>query len=221
MLGVDACADERLRLSHHAHLAALGGESAHLGPLLVDTDQQASIGLDWNAPAQSVGASALVQCGDEIVALVLTCVSFWAQAAIDQRRSRPWIVVRHELWRRMRSGGTSKVKKIDSDLRLSRASGTIQLLATHRLSDFEGVGAQGSEARSIATDLFSSCETLMQLDQDTPPLQMTREAIGLTDAECALIGAAAPCGRSGEEPATPCSWCSPGPSRCCSRRTSA
>ena len=93
-----------------------------------------------------------------------------------------------ELWRQMRSGGASQIKKIDADLRLSRASGTIQVLATHRLSDFEGVGAAGSEAVNIAKDLISSCETRIQLAQDTRPLAITREAIGLTDAECDLIG---------------------------------
>lgn len=151
-------------------------------------DDQTSIGLDWEAPIQSVDISALEQYGDETVAMVLTCVSSWAQAAIDRPGNRPWIVVRDELWRQMRSGGASQVKKIDADLRLSRATGTIQLLATHRLSDFEGVGAAGSEAVNIAKDLISSCETRIQLAQDTRPLRMTREAIGLTDAECDLIG---------------------------------
>ncbi|MEV5950347.1 type VI secretion protein [Streptomyces sp. NPDC051993] len=166
--------------------SALGGMvTGHLGGLF---DQETSISLDWNAPIQSVDISALEQYGDEVVAMVLSCVSSWAQSAIDQPGNRPWIVVRDELWRQMRSGGTSMIKKIDSDLRLSRATGTIQVLATHRLSDFEGVGAAGSEAVNIAKDLISSCETRIQLAQDTRPLRATREAIGLTDAECDLIG---------------------------------
>ncbi|MEU9480719.1 type VI secretion protein [Streptomyces sp. NPDC048191] len=166
--------------------SALGGMiTGHLGGLF---DQQTSIGLDWNAPIQSVDISALEQYGDETVAMVLTCVSSWAQSAIDRPGERPWIVVRDELWRQMRSGGAAMVKKIDADLRLSRATGTIQLLATHRLSDFESVGAAGSEAVSMAKDLIASCETRIQLAQDTRPLAITREAIGLTDAECELIG---------------------------------
>ncbi|MFE9406799.1 type VI secretion protein [Streptomyces sp. NPDC006530] len=166
--------------------AALGGMvTGHLGGLF---DQETSIGLDWEAPIQSVDISALEPYGDEVVAMVLTCVSSWAQSAIDRPGNRPWIVVRDELWRQMRAGGAAMVKKIDADLRLSRATGTIQVLATHRLSDFESVGAAGSEAVNIARDLISSCETRVQLAQDTRPLQITREAIGLTDAECDLIG---------------------------------
>ncbi|MER5780308.1 type VI secretion protein [Streptomyces mobaraensis] len=166
--------------------SALGGMiTGHLGGLF---DQQTSIGLDWQAPIQSVDISALEQYGDETVAMVLTCVSSWAQSAIDRPGERPWIVVRDELWRQMRSGGAAMVRKIDADLRLSRATGTIQLLATHRLSDFEAVGSAGSEAVAIAKDLIASCETRIQLAQDTKPLRLTREAIGLTDAECDLIG---------------------------------
>ncbi|MFE3608231.1 type VI secretion protein [Streptomyces goshikiensis] len=166
--------------------SALGGMiTGSLGGLF---DQETSIGLDWNAPIQSVDISALEQYGDATVAMVLTCVSSWAQSAIDRPGERPWTVVRDELWRQMRSGGAAMVRKIDADLRLSRATGTIQLLATHRLSDFESVGASGSEAVAIAKDLIASCETRVQLAQDTKPLQITREAIGLTDAECDLIG---------------------------------
>ncbi|MGW2562262.1 type VI secretion protein [Streptomyces sp. NPDC001514] len=191
----DAMADElrvrdqevqRAREQMESLRSALGSMvKGHLGGLF---DQETSVGLDWEAPIQSVDVSALEQYGDETVAMVLTCVSSWAQAAIDQPGNRPWIVVRDELWRQMRSGGASQVKKIDADLRLSRATGTIQLLATHRLSDFESVGAAGSEAVNIARDLISSCETRVQLAQDTRPLQITREAIGLSDAECDLIG---------------------------------
>ncbi|MEU5811530.1 type VI secretion protein [Streptomyces sp. NPDC047718] len=177
---------QRAREAMASIRSALGGMvTGHLGGLF---DEETSIGLDWDAPIQSVDISALQEYGDETVAMVLSCVSTWAQSAIDQPGQRPWIVVRDELWRQMRSGGATMVKKIDADLRLSRATGTIQVLATHRLSDFESVGAAGSEAVAIARDLIASCETRIQLAQDTRPLQMTREAIGLTDSECALIG---------------------------------
>jgi type IV secretory pathway VirB4 component len=158
--------------------------TGHLSGLF---DEETSIALDWDAPIQSIDISALRAYGDETVAMVLTCVSSWAQSALDRPGGRPWLVVRDELWRQLRSGGAAMARKIDSDLRLSRAEGVIDVLATHRLSDLEAVGAAGSEASSIARDLISSCETRIQLHQDTRPLEITRDAIGLTDAECALI----------------------------------
>ncbi|WP_410469092.1 type VI secretion protein [Streptomyces sp. G-5] len=174
--------DIQLAREQMASLRSALGEmiDGHLGGLF---DQQTSIELDWDAPIQSVDISALQEYGDETVAMVLTCVSSWAQSAIDQP-GRPWIVVRDELWRQLQSGGAAMVRKIDSDLRLSRASGTIQVLATHRLSDLEAV----PDAATLARELIASCETRIQLAQDTRPLRMTREAIGLTSAECDLIG---------------------------------
>ncbi len=74
--------------------------------------------------------------------MTLACVSSWGQAAIDEPGGPVRLVVRDELWRAMRI--PAMVRKVDSDLRLSRAQGTIQVLATHRLADFEAVGAAGS-----------------------------------------------------------------------------
>ena len=156
----------------------------HLGGLF---DQESSDRLDFEAPIQSVDISGLSSYGEDTVAMALTCVSTWAQAAIDIPGA-PRLVVRDEIWRQMRSGGVAMVSKIDADLRLSRAQGTIQVLATHRLSDFEAVGATGSEAANIARELIASADTRITLAQDIAPLQMTREVIGLTDAEAALIG---------------------------------
>ncbi|MEV8590913.1 type VI secretion protein [Streptomyces sp. NPDC051180] len=155
----------------------------HLGGLF---DQRTSVGLDWNAPIQSVDISALQGTQDETIAMVLTCVSSWAQSVID-RPGPPRVVVRDELWRALRSGGTAMVRKVDADLRLSRGEGVIQVLVSHRLSDFEAVGAADSEAAAIGRELIASCDTRIQLAQDLGPLRTIRDTIGLTDAECALI----------------------------------
>jgi hypothetical protein len=98
------------------------------------------------------------------------------------------MVIRDEVWRQMRAG-VDFVRKIDSDLRLSRAEGTIQVLATHRLADFEAVGAAGSEAVAIARELVSSCDVRVLLAQDTRPLADLADAVGLTDAERTLVAA--------------------------------
>ncbi|MFE4829979.1 type VI secretion protein [Streptomyces sp. NPDC056672] len=171
---------------HMAPIRAALGTMVH-GHLSGLFDEQTSIQLDWEAPIQSIDIAALQHYGDETVAMVLTCVSSWAQAAID-RPGRPWIVVRDELWRQIASGGAAMVRKIDADLRLSRATGTIRLLATHSLADFESLGASGAEASAIARELIAKCDIRIQLAQDTTPLNLTKEAIGLTDAECAVIG---------------------------------
>ncbi|MEU9889986.1 type VI secretion protein [Sphaerisporangium sp. NPDC051017] len=148
-------------------------------------DGPTSVQLDFNAPIQTVDLSRIDGRGDETVAMTLACVSSWGQAAIDEPGGPVRLVVRDELWRAMRV--PAMIRKVDSDLRLSRAQGTIQVLATHRLADFEAVGPEGSQEVTIAKNLIASCDVRICLRQDTAPLAMTRDAIGLTDTECAHI----------------------------------
>jgi type IV secretory pathway VirB4 component len=148
-------------------------------------DGPTTVRPDFDAPIQTVDLSRIDGRGDETVAMTLTCVSSWGQAAIDEPGGPVRLVVRDELWKAMRV--PAMIRKLDSDLRLSRAQGTIQVLSTHRLADFEAVGARGSEEVSIARNLIASCDVRICLRQDTAPLAMTRDVIGLTDTECAHI----------------------------------
>jgi hypothetical protein len=148
-------------------------------------DRPTTVRMDFDAPIQTVDLSRIEGRGDDTVAMTLACVSSWGQAAIDEPGGPVRLVIRDELWRAMRI--PAMIRKIDSDLRLSRAQGTIQLLATHRLADFEAVGPAGSAEVAIARNLIASCDVRICLRQDTAPLAMTREAIGLTDTECEHI----------------------------------
>lgn len=148
-------------------------------------DGETTVQLDFDAPIQTVDLSRIDGRGDETVAMTLACVSSWGQAAIDDPAGPVRMVVRDELWRALRI--PAMIRKVDSDLRLSRAQGTIQVLATHRLADFEQVGPAGSEEVKIASNLIASCDVRVCLRQDTAPLAMTKDAIGLTDTECAHI----------------------------------
>jgi type IV secretory pathway VirB4 component len=148
-------------------------------------DGPTTVALDFTAPIQTVDLSRLDGRGDETIAMTLACVSSWGQAAIDDPAGPIRLVVRDEGWRAMRI--PALVRKLDGDLRLSRATGTIQVLATHRLADFETVGPAGSPEAAIAANLIASCDTRICLAQDTGPLAMTRDAIGLTGPECAHI----------------------------------
>ncbi|MFK3983052.1 VirB4 family type IV secretion system protein [Micromonospora sp. NPDC050397] len=148
-------------------------------------DGPTTVNLDFDAPIQTVDLSRIDGRGDETVAMTLACVSSWGQAAIDEPGGPVRMVIRDELWRAMRV--PAMIRKVDSDLRLSRAQGTLQMLSTHRLADFEAVGAAGSEEVMIASNLIASCDVRVCLRQDTAPLAMTKEQIGLTDTECAHI----------------------------------
>lgn len=147
-------------------------------------DGPTTVRPDFSAPIQTVDLSRMADRGDEAIAMILACVSSWAQAAVDEPGPAR-MIIRDELWRSLRV--PALVRKVDSDLRLSRAQGTIQVLATHRLADFETAGTSGSAEAAIAAGLISSCDTRVCLRQDTAPLAATRQQIGLTDTECAHI----------------------------------
>lgn len=148
-------------------------------------DGPTTVRLDFDAYLQTVDTSRLDRRADESVAMTHACVSTWGQAAIDEPGGPLRVIVRDELWREMRIA--AMVRKLDSDLRLSRSQGTIQLLSTHRLSDFEAVGAADSEEVAIARGIVASCDIRICLAQDTKPLKVIREEIGLTDTEAAQI----------------------------------
>jgi hypothetical protein len=59
------------------------------------------------------------------------------------------LVVRDELWRSMRYAAL--VRKLDADLRLSRAQDTIQIMATHRLADAEAAPWHIGQGRAPGT----------------------------------------------------------------------
>ncbi len=139
--------------------------------------------LDFDGPLQTVDLSRIQARGDDdSIAMTLSCVSSWAQAAIDVTGGPPRLVIRDEVWRQARV--PAMLRKVDADLRLSRSTGTIQVLATHQLGDFNGVGAAGSAERALATELISKCAVRVLCPQDTGPLRELRETIGLSTAEC-------------------------------------
>ncbi len=147
-------------------------------------DGPTTVRPDFSAPIQTVDLSRMADRGDEAVAMILACVSSWGQAAIDQPGPAR-MIIRDELWRSLRI--PALVRKADSDLRLSRAQGTIQVLATHRLADFEAAGPAGSAELAIASGLVASCDTRICLRQDTGPLAELAALIGATDVESAHI----------------------------------
>jgi len=173
----------RLREMTRPATDALGNMVA--GSLSGLFDGPTTIRPDFTAPIQTVDLSRINGRGDETVAMTLACVSSWGQAAIDEPAGPVRLVIRDELWRAMRI--PAMIRKVDSDLRLSRAHGTIQALATHRLADFETAATTGTAEAAIARNLIASCDVRVCLAQDTEPLAMTRDAIGLTDTECAHI----------------------------------
>lgn len=146
-------------------------------------DTKSTVQLDYDAYIQNIDISRLEGRSDSSIAMILACISTWTQAAIDIKANVIRCIVRDELWRSLSI--SDLVSKIDSDLRLSRSQGTIQLLATHRLSDFEQLS--NDRDNKIASNLIASCDTRIICAQDIKPLNRVKEEIGLTNTECDYI----------------------------------
>jgi hypothetical protein len=142
-------------------------------------DEHTNIDIDWAAPIQSLSLNRLARLGDDAVGVGLTCLGAWGRgqreiAAPNDRR----IVVRDEMWKQMRLGPEA-VKSLDSDLRLSRVDGDVQIAVAHKPSDTRAVGAEGSEADRIARDLLHLADTKVLLGQDHAVSDELGELLGL------------------------------------------
>jgi hypothetical protein len=187
-LGDDEAAElqvpSRTRLIEEVREAGLALHNLLAGTLAGLFDGPTTAPLDFSAPIQTVDVSRLEGRGDEALALVLSCLSSWGQAAVDDPArgadDPPRLVVRDELWRALRYAPL--VAKVDADLRLSRAQGTMQFLCTHRLADFEAAADS-----VVARRLVASCEVRILMAQDLGEVHAIGDQIGLSAAEREMV----------------------------------
>jgi len=137
------------------------------GPLKGLFDAETNVAVDWDAPIQSMDLSRLQSLGNSAVAVAMTCLGSWSSAATDLRHTGDIrIVVRDEVWRQMRLGG-AMIEALDSDLRLSRSTQKIEVLACHKPGDLAAVGDAGSREVKIAQEFLALCGTRILLGQST------------------------------------------------------
>ncbi len=137
------------------------------GPLRGLFDAETNFTIDWDAPIQSMDLSRLHAMGNSAVAVAMTCLGSWSSTATDLRQSGDIrIVVRDEVWRQMRLGA-AMIEALDADLRLSRSTQKIEVLAMHKPGDTASVGDAGSKEVAIAKEFLALCGTRVLLGQTT------------------------------------------------------
>lgn len=142
-------------------------------------DAPTTIHPDWKAPIQSLSLSRLDKSGDEAVGIALLCLNSWGQGMreiADPTDVR--IVVRDETWKQMRLG-LEPVKTLDSNLRLSRHTGDVQVVVYHKPSDPLSAGAADSQAVAIAKDLLHLSDIRVLHGQDKAVADELGELLGL------------------------------------------
>lgn len=143
---------------------------------------------NWRAPIQTLSLNTLHSAGNEAaVGIALMCLNSWGQgiremAEPEDRR----IVLRDEAWMQTRLG-VEAVKTLDSNLRLSRNEGDIQLVTYHKPSDPLSAGDQGSQAAQIAKDLLHLADVRILMGQDEEVGKELGQLLGLTRMQQDLV----------------------------------
>ena len=129
-------------------------------------DGPTTVEVDWRAPIQSLSLSRLEPLGDDATGIALLCLNSWGQAMREIAEPGDLrIVVRDESWKQMRLG-VDAVKALDTNLRLSRRDGDVQVVIYHKPSDPLSAGASGSQAVAIARDLLHLADVKVLHGQD-------------------------------------------------------
>ncbi|WP_310961334.1 ATP-binding protein [Nocardioides terrisoli] len=150
-------------------------------------DAPTSIRPDWRAPVQSLSLSRLEKSGDEAVGIALLCLNSWGQGMREiAEPGDVRIVVRDETWKQMRLG-LEPVKTLDSNLRLSRHAGDVQVVVYHKPSDPLSAGAAGSQAVAIAKDLLHLADIRVLHGQDKAVVDELAALLGLNPIAQQLV----------------------------------
>ena len=143
---------------------------------------------NWRAPIQTLSLNTLHSGGNEAaVGIALMCLNSWGQgmremAEPGDRR----IVLRDEAWMQTRLG-VEAVKTLDSNLRLSRNDGDIQVVTYHKPSDPLSAGDEGSQAAQIAKDLLHLADVRILMGQDEEVAAELGHLLGLTELQQQLV----------------------------------
>ena len=145
-------------------------------------DGPTSAGVDFTAPLVVVDLSAVYH--SPALPIVMTCVAAWLQAALGADDAQRMVVM-DESWRMF--SHLPIAAWMQQSFKLSRASGTMNVLVMHRLSDLAAAGAAGSHQVRLAEGLLADTENRVIYGQPPSEVEKARELLGLSDTEAKLL----------------------------------
>ena len=146
-------------------------------------DGPTTAGVDFTAPLVVVDLSAVYH--SPALPVVMTCVAAWLQSALAADDGTRRMVVMDESWRMF--SHLAIAAWMQQSFKLSRASGTMNVLVMHRLSDLASAGAAGSHQVRLAEGLLADTETRVVYGQPASEVDHARELLGLSDTEAKLL----------------------------------
>jgi type IV secretory pathway VirB4 component len=175
------------QLATDARRAALALQDLCEGPLRGMFDGPTTPGLDLDAHLLVLDLHAVRD--SPAVGILMACASAWMSALLARMAERPGrgrlINVADESWKIVQHTGLGEW--FQSNFKLARQFGVMNLVVLHKLADLQAAGDAGSRAARIAEGLIADASTLIVYHQDESQVPLTRQLLGLSETEARLI----------------------------------
>jgi type IV secretory pathway VirB4 component len=175
------------RLAGDSRRAALALQDLCEGPLRGIFDGPTSPGLDLDARLLVIDLHAVRD--SPAVGILMACATAWMGALLARMAERPGrerlINVADESWKIVQHTGLGEW--FQSNFKLARQYGVMNLVVLHKLADLQAAGDSGSRAARIAEGLIADASTRIVYHQDESQVALTRELLGLSATEARLL----------------------------------
>jgi type IV secretory pathway VirB4 component len=179
-------------LASDVRRAALALQDLCEGPLKGMFDGPTSPGLDLDAKLLVLDLHAVRD--SPAVGILMACASAWISALLARTAERPGrerlINVADESWKIVQHTGLGEW--FQSNFKLARQFGVMNLVVLHKLADLQAAGDAGSRAARIAEGLVADASTRIVYHQDESQVPLTRSLLGLSESEARLISMLSP-----------------------------
>jgi type IV secretory pathway VirB4 component len=180
------------RLASDVRRAALALLDLCEGPLSGMFDGPTTPGLDLDSKLVVVDLHAVRD--SPAVGILMACASAWMSALLAKMSERPGrerlINVADESWKIVQHTGLGEW--FQSNFKLARQFGVMNLVVLHKLADLQAAGDAGSRAARIAEGLVADASTRIIYHQDPSQVELTRSLLGLSESEAQLISLLSP-----------------------------
>jgi type IV secretory pathway VirB4 component len=175
------------RLARDVRRAALALQDLCEGPLRGLFDGPTSAGLDLDAKLLVLDLHALRD--SPAVGILMACATAWMSALLARMAERPGrerlINVADESWKIIQHTGLGEW--FQSNFKLARQFGVMNLVVLHKLADLQAAGDAGSREARIAEGLVADASTRIVYHQDESQVPLTRTLLGLSESEAELL----------------------------------
>jgi type IV secretory pathway VirB4 component len=175
------------QLAVDARRAALALQDLCEGPLRGMFDGPTTPGLDLDAKLLVLDLHAVRD--SPAVGILMACATAWMSALLARMAERPdrerLINVADESWKIVQHTGLGEW--FQSNFKLARQFGVMNLVVLHKLADLQAAGDAGSRAARIAEGLIADASTRIVYHQDESQIELTRTLLGLSRSESELL----------------------------------